>query len=57
MVVKALTEEQYRLKILKNAKHRAKSQGIPFNLTIDDIIIPEKCPLLGTTLTRGDHKR
>lgn len=57
MVVKALTEEQYRLKILKNAKQRAKSQGIPFNLTIDDIIIPEKCPLLGTTLTRGDHKR
>lgn len=57
MVVKALTEEQYRLKILKNAKQRAKSQGIPFNLTIDDIIIPEKCPLLGTPLTRGDHKR
>lgn len=57
LLVKALSEEQYRKKILHNAKTRAKAQGLPFNLTIDDIIIPDKCPLLGTTLTRGDHKR
>ena len=56
-VVKALTEEQYKLKIWRNAKHRASSQGIPFNIEIDDIIIPEKCPLLGTVLTRGEHTR
>lgn len=57
MTVKALTDDQYRLKIWRNAKQRAISKDIPFNIEIDDIIIPEKCPLLETPLTRGDHKR
>ena len=32
------------------AKHRAKTKGIPFNIEISDIIIPEICPILGLPL-------
>jgi len=34
-------------KIYQNIKGRAKKNNIPFNLTIDDIQIPETCPVLG----------
>ena len=32
------------------AKNRAKRQGVPFNLTEDDIIFPDFCPILGIPL-------
>jgi len=32
--------------ILKTARHRAKKRGLPFNLDISDIVLPEKCPIL-----------
>ncbi len=34
------------LSIYQNAKRRAKEKGLPFDLKIQDIIIPEICPLL-----------
>ena len=43
--------------MLQWAKIRAIAKGWEFNLTLDDIIIPEVCPILETKLTRGDHKR
>lgn len=32
-------------------KCRAKTKGIPYELEVDDIVVPEKCPVLGLTLT------
>ena len=32
--------------MINNAKARAKKQNIPFNITIDDITVPEVCPVL-----------
>src|ERR1700752_1001320 len=33
------------------AKRRAKVKGLPFDITKEDIIVPEFCPYLGITLT------
>lgn len=41
--------------LLTIAKYRAKQKKILFSLTIEDIQIPEKCPLLGIPLLRGIH--
>jgi len=38
-------------RLLACAKASAKRRGIEFTLTLADIIIPEKCPLLNITLT------
>ena len=36
--------------MLSRCKYRAKQSGLPFNLTKDDIVIPEFCPVLGIKL-------
>jgi len=36
--------------LFHGAKGRAKDQGIEFSLSLDDIVIPEKCPILGIPL-------
>jgi hypothetical protein len=33
-----------------NAKNRAKAKGLPFDLEITDIVVPETCPILGIPL-------
>lgn len=38
---------------LNQAKRRAKSKGIEFNITRDDIIIPDSCPVLGIPIERS----
>ena len=42
--------------MLKGAKQRAKAQGVPFDLTEADIVIPEVCPVLGIPLARSRGK-
>lgn len=32
--------------MLNNARQRAKRAGVPFDITADDITIPETCPIL-----------
>jgi hypothetical protein len=33
--------------LLRQAKRRARDKGLPCDITKEDIIIPEKCPVLG----------
>ena len=40
--------------LLKHAKHRAKKRNLEFNLTKDDIVIPEVCPVLGIEIRPFD---
>jgi len=40
--------------MLNSAKRRSKKMGVEFNLTLDDIIIPNKCPLLEIELFNGN---
>ncbi|MEE9382874.1 MAG: hypothetical protein V3V08_05610 [Nannocystaceae bacterium] len=42
--------------LLYGAKHRAKRIGVPFNLTAEDVVVPEFCPALGIPLFVGDGK-
>ena len=35
------------------AKERALKNNIPFNITVDDIVIPDKCPLLECSFIKG----
>lgn len=42
--------------LLYSAAERARKYNIPFNIGIDDIIIPENCPLLGTPLRKERGK-
>lgn len=37
--------------ILERAKYRAMKRGLEFNLTVDDIVLPLYCPILGLELT------
>ena len=46
-----------RYNMFHNAKHRAKRKGLPFTITIEDIVIPGKCPLLGIELVSTNDKR
>lgn len=38
------------------ARARALKAGIPFNITVDDIVIPATCPVLGVPLFIGTVK-
>lgn len=39
-----------RLSMIRNAKQRAKRAGVPFAITVGDIVIPGTCPILGILL-------
>lgn len=43
--------------LLSSARNRAKKKNLPFDLKVEDIVIPEFCPILGIKLTRnlGKH--
>jgi hypothetical protein len=42
--------------LLSLAKSRAIRDNIPFDITIEDIVIPEVCPVLGIPMFRGNGK-
>lgn len=39
--------------LLRQIKLRAKKIGVQFNLTIEDIVVPERCPVFDIPLQRG----
>ena len=42
--------------LLRWAKGRSKRTGVPFTITLEDIIIPKVCPVLNIPLFCGDGK-
>lgn len=42
--------------LVRAAKQRAKTKGIPFDLSYSDIELPEVCPLLGISLTANEGR-
>ena len=46
----------YLSKMLSRAKQRAKKAEVPFELSVHDIQIPEKCPVLGIPLVFGNSQ-
>lgn len=49
--MKASKHEHYKWFI--GLKKGAEKRGIPFNLEVDDLYIPDKCPVLGIPLFKG----
>lgn len=50
-----LVDEPERILWYK-AKERARALKLPFTLTVDDLVIPEFCPVLGIPLIHGKGK-
>ena len=46
-----------RFLMVYNAKTRCKKTGVPFDLHYTDLIVPDKCPVLGIPLVKSDGKR
>lgn len=42
--------------MLAGAKRRAKAYGVPFDLVLEDIVVPTLCPVLGIPLSIGGGK-
>lgn len=49
-------EKHYESRLYSSAKQRAEKDGIPFNISLEDIVIPEQCVFLKTPLTRTQGK-
>ena len=50
------SEHGHKMQLLRAARKRAKEHNVPFEITIDDIIINDICPILGIPLERGNQK-
>jgi hypothetical protein len=42
--------------MLNRARMRSRLKGFEFNITIEDVVIPEFCPVLGLKLLIGDYR-
>jgi len=51
-----IAEEPARY-LWRNTRIRAKRKGLPFNLDIEDLEVPEVCPVLGIPLIFSDNDR
>lgn len=55
--LKAYHQRRPELKMLYSARESAKRQGIPFNLDVTDVEIPEVCPVLGIAIEKASGLR
>lgn len=44
------------LHLYNSARSRAKKKGLEFSITLDDIVLPELCPVLGIAMRKNDNK-
>lgn len=44
-------------RLLSLTKYRTQKRGIPFDLTIEDVVVPDFCPVLGLPLYRNSGGR
>lgn len=49
-------DSNYDKRMLYRVKNRAKTLGVDFNLTEEDFVIPDTCPVLGIKLEYGTGK-
>ena len=49
-------ERTIEYNLLSNARRNAKKKGVPINITIEDIVVPEFCPVLGFRLEKSKAK-
>ena len=50
-------DQDPRQDLVYAAKHRAKTKGFDFDISKDDIVIPDICPILGTEISRRNTKQ
>jgi hypothetical protein len=48
--------ESSERKLFESARRRAREHGLPFEISKEDVIIPEFCPVLGVKLVPGNRK-
>ena len=56
---KARYQKDPRNQMLSSARQRAKRDAVPFDLSPDDFVVPETCPVFGHVFefgTRQDHR-
>lgn len=53
----ALMNSRAPQRILSRIKSRAKRSGIPFNLEVEDIVIPDRCPVLGIPIVQNQGRQ
>jgi hypothetical protein len=56
MYLRRYRNNNIEIVMFKDAKRRALQKGLDFNITIDDIVIPDVCPVLGVPIFRGDGR-
>lgn len=45
-----------RKSLLESAQSRAKSRGVPIDITFEDIVVPDYCPILGIKMVKSTGK-
>ena len=55
--MRSYKENDIQSYLWKSAKNRAKQRGEDFSIELKDIIVPDKCPILGIPLDRIDSSK